>query len=316
MKERLTACSPTFLVIVFLLSAVCVNAQCESGTEYRGCQACGTARSVRARRDNLLKNRDEKAENVKVLSISDIRDPTQNGSFFPDMAVEITGYVAGVVSGSVKESANCGRQDLRNLRILLVASPREAGNATKYVILEITPRWEKNLGWDDSNFKLLLENAKKLFEGKWVTFRGWMFYNLSFVDEAQSTNPGIGAVWRATPWEVHPVTSYNVLPGPPESVTRRQTGNTIPAIGRRNWLSSANQPPYPETISIAWNQAEIDESHAHELILEECLRSCEDEHSDKIANCKSLTGPPAVREACRRKARRAHRECTLSCVEQ
>lgn len=317
MKERLTALSPTLLVIFLLLSAVSVNAQCppDRGTPYRGCSACGKVLSVRAQRDNLLKNRDQKAEQVIALSLKDIRDPKRDGSFAPDMAVEVTGYVAGVVSGGVKETANCGRPDLRNLRMLIVASPNEARNATKYVIFEITPRWQKNFGWDDSNFRLLLENAKNLFEGKWVTFRGWMFYNYSFVDEAQSTNPGIGDVWRATPWEVHPVTSYTILAGPPESAIHSQNGRTIPTISRSmHLLGLADAPSYSEARSFGWEKTKIHKNHATALMLGECLGECVDFYKDKCAECRAK--PKSEKPACYQKAHRVRDECRLACVEQ
>ena len=34
-------------------------------------------------------------------------------------------------------------------------------------------------------------------------------------DEAENTNPGGANNWRATAWEIHPVTSIKILPGPP-----------------------------------------------------------------------------------------------------
>jgi hypothetical protein len=51
--------------------------------------------------------------------------------------------------------------------------------------------------------------------GKWVLFQGWMLYDSFHADESESTAPGRPGNWRATPWEVHPVTYYEVLDGPP-----------------------------------------------------------------------------------------------------
>jgi len=265
--------------------------------------------SVRAQGDNLLKNRDASPEQVKPLSINEIRDPKLNYSFFPDMAVEIAGYVAGVVSGGVRETANCRRPDLRNVRILIVASPKEVKNPTKYVVLEITPRWQKNFGWDDSNFRLMLEKARTQLEGKWVTFRGWMFYNYGFIDEAQSTNPGVGDVWRATPWELHPVTSYKVLDGPPESVARGQNGDAILATGHR-----MRSPVYPFLYSEKISPVKIENNHATTSIIDECLGQCVDFYKDKCADCRSK--PLKERRVCLRKANRVRDECRLACVER
>jgi hypothetical protein len=48
-----------------------------------------------------------------------------------------------------------------------------------------------------------------------VLFQGWMLYDHIHANESQSTAPNNPNNWRATPWEVHPVTYYEILPGPP-----------------------------------------------------------------------------------------------------
>jgi hypothetical protein len=204
----------TFAIIFLLLLTSGVNAQtpCSTGTSYRECPACGTAKSVKVQRDNVLKNRDEPAANVKVLTVDYIRNPINNDSFYANMAVEVTGYVAKVVGGAVRESPNCGRSDLRGIHVYIVARWSEEYDQSKYVVVEITPRWEKKLGLDDDgNFEKMLGNLRKQIMRKWVKFRGWMFYDSVHIDQAESTNPGNAMNWRATPWEIHPVTYYEVL---------------------------------------------------------------------------------------------------------
>jgi hypothetical protein len=162
-----------------------------------------------------LKNRDESADEIKVLRVEHIRDPDFNNNFYANMAVEVTGFVVSVVKGGVKETCNCGRDDLLDVQISIVASWEEATDARKYVVLEISPRWEKKLGLDDSNHELMLAKLRNELERKRVTFRGWMFYDSVHIDESESTNPGNRLNWRATPWEIHPVTYYKVLTRPP-----------------------------------------------------------------------------------------------------
>jgi len=191
------------------------------GTPYRGCPACGTAKSVKAKRDNALKNRDGRADNIKVLRVEDIRNSIYNNNFYPNMAVELTGYVASVVKGGVKETCNCGRDDLLDVQINIVASWEERTNAREYVVLEISPRWEEQLGLDEGHYQLMLAKLKKEIEHKRVTFRGWMFYDSVHIDESESTNPGNVRNWRATPWELHPVTFYKVLPEKPSKQGQR-----------------------------------------------------------------------------------------------
>lgn len=185
---------------------------CSLGTPYRDCPACGTARSIKAQRENGLKNRDKAPDSVKILTLDNIRNPDLNNTFYPDMGVEVTGYVAGVGRGGMKETSNCGRVDLRDIQIDLVTSFVEVSDPRRHVIIKISPRWEKTLGLDDSNYEQMLQGLRKQIEGKSVTFRGWMFYDSVYIDESESTNPGNVSNWRATPWEIHPVTSFKVLP--------------------------------------------------------------------------------------------------------
>lgn len=98
----------------------------------------------------------------------------------------------------------------------MVATPSEKNKNRRFVIVEITPRWQGELGFDDSNYDDMLAAAKDKFKGKWVRFRGWLIYDEFHVTESESTNPGGATNWRATPREVHPVTSFEVLSGPPQ----------------------------------------------------------------------------------------------------
>jgi hypothetical protein len=98
---------------------------CSLGTAFRNCRACGTAQGRRTKELNVLKNRSESADNVDVLTIPEIRRPSNNDRFSPDTPVEVTGFIASVVRGGNRESCNCGRADLRDLHINVVATPQE-----------------------------------------------------------------------------------------------------------------------------------------------------------------------------------------------
>jgi hypothetical protein len=202
------------LLIAFLAAASVGTAQaplCTSGTSYLDCPACGTAKSVRAQRENVLKNRDKAPESVKVLALDNILNPDLNNSFYPDMGAEVTGYVARVVRGGVRETCNCGRDDLRDIQIEIVSSFQEAANPRRSMIIEISPRWQKTLGLNDSNYELMLQKLSRQMQGRFVTFRGWLFYDSVHIDQSESTNPGNAMNWRGTPWEIHPVTWYKIL---------------------------------------------------------------------------------------------------------
>jgi len=198
------------LVLVLVGTAFAAGqSPCSQGTEYRGCPACGSATSVERQQDNLLKNRDAPAEHPKVLTIEELRNPHNNNSYFANMAVEITGFVDRVLLEG-PETCNCARQDLHDIHIEIVATPQEVGLAPKRVVVELTPRWEEKLKLDNQQPQAMINALKRDLVHQWVTFRGWLFYDAAHVDQAESTNPGHPRNWRATPWEIHPVTDFKV----------------------------------------------------------------------------------------------------------
>ena len=167
----------------------------------------------------------------RALTVAEIRDPANNnnGKFSPSKKVSVTGFVAGVEPGGMPETCNCtskkpgGRTDLRDVHINIVADPSEAADQTKYVIVEFTPRWEKTFGFDDSIYEAMRQLIESQIKGKRVKFSGWMLYDFIHANASQSTRPNQPVCahfgdkncnWRATPWEVHPVTAYEIVSGP------------------------------------------------------------------------------------------------------
>jgi hypothetical protein len=155
--------------------------------------------------------------------VQEIRDPANNTKFTPSRQVSVTGYVASVDPGGLKETCNCKRTDLRDVHINIVADASEAGDQTKYVVVEFTPRWEKRFGFDDSDYNAMRQAVEDKIKGKTVKFEGWMMFDFVHQNASQSTAPDnppcdrplqTGCNWRATPWEVHPVTAYTIVSGP------------------------------------------------------------------------------------------------------
>lgn len=227
----------SLLALIALCSFVAVDAKvktkthkrkpsaCHKGTPFRNCPACGTAKSSDNRTLNVQKNRSSTATNPKKITVQDIRDPANNTKFTASKQVWVTGFVAGIDPGGKQETCNCGRKDLRDVHINIVADPSEANDPTKYVVVEFTPRWEKKFGFDDSDYKAMRQKVEDEIKGKWVKFSGWMLYDFVHANASQSTSPNnpvcpqdgqehTGCNWRATPWEVHPVTAYKVVNAP------------------------------------------------------------------------------------------------------
>lgn len=215
----------TLAVLLIAVQVTLGKNPCSQGTAYRGCKACGkaAASNTKGKQLNVWKNRSAKATNPQKITVQEIRDPANNETFKPGKKVWVTGYVASIVPGGLKETCNCKRDDLRDVHINIVADQSEASDQSKYVVVEFTPRWEKKFGFDDSDYEAMRQAVEDKIKDKWVKFEGWMLFDYIHANESQSTAPAnpvcvtegqTNCNWRATPWEVHPVTAYTVVPAP------------------------------------------------------------------------------------------------------
>jgi len=227
------------LVTVFLLLFAAVAAAkkktkpksklpaCTQGTAFRKCVACGSAKTQAFRDLNVLKNRDDAATNTQEVTVAEIRKKANDsGHFNPNQQVSLTAFVASLDKGGFEESCNCGRSDLRDIHINVVASETEKKDKTKFVVVEITPRWEEKFGMNRSDYDAMLESVKTQIEHMWVKFEGWMLRDIAHLTESKTTaakgtpvctgkkGEPKPCIWRATSWEVHPVTKFSVVPAP------------------------------------------------------------------------------------------------------
>ena len=121
-------------------------------------------------------------------------------------AGRVEGFVVSVRDGSV-ESANCYSFLQRDTHIELAL--RQDAPPQERVELEVTPRlraWAKRQGWEWST-----EALKSELEGHWCQFAGWLLFDINHEEQAENTKPGAAKNWRATAWEIHPVTSIKVI---------------------------------------------------------------------------------------------------------
>jgi hypothetical protein len=159
---------------------------------------------------NQLKNRarppQETDYDIQVTLGALLRPGDDRRRWAETSAARVEGYVVAVKDGSI-ESANCYSFFRRDTHIELAlskdASPRER------VELEVTPRtraWAREQGWDWSTGALTSELV-----GHWCQFEGWLLFDTGHDEESENTNPGSAKNWRATAWELHPVTSVKVI---------------------------------------------------------------------------------------------------------
>jgi hypothetical protein len=114
-------------------------------------------------------------------------------------AARIEAYVVAVGEARV-ESANCyARRDIH-----IDVGARPDAPLSERVVLEVTPRWRdaaRSRGEDWS-----ADALARTLTGRLCRFEGWLFFDAGHTEEAENTAPGRAGNWRATAWEIHPVT--------------------------------------------------------------------------------------------------------------
>jgi hypothetical protein len=173
----------------------------------------GDARSPGVRALDRLKNRytAPRAEDMdSAITLEAILAPGNDISRWKvKEGAEVVGYVWDVKRGGV-ESANCqarGDPD-RDTHIELALDPMHSGSSLR-MIVEVTPRWRYLMnarGMDWSTRAL-----RDQFLGRWVKVRGWKLFDAEHKTESENTAPGRPRNWRATAWEIHPVTSIEAV---------------------------------------------------------------------------------------------------------
>ena len=176
----------------------------------RNCPSVGIALTSRARNLHRLKNRTALPQaadfdsRVTLEAILQRGDDTNRWS--NDRAARIQGYVIDVEHAR-PEATNCFSPCRRDIHIVI--STRKDAPKTEQVIVEVTPNlrdWATAQGVDWSE-----QTLQRQLVGHWCEFEGWLYFDLGHAAEAENTTPNRAANWRATAWEIHPVTKITVV---------------------------------------------------------------------------------------------------------
>jgi hypothetical protein len=169
------------------------------------CPPAGLGISARARRAARLKNREALPQPEDFdprVTLSSLTEPVDDRHRWSEArAAAVEGYVVEVKKAGA-EAANCFSPLRRDTHIHLAARPDAP--ARESVVLEITPRleaWAAGRGLDWSEAAL-----RRDLLGRRCRFEGWLFFDEGHAGEAENTAPGAEGNWRATAWELHPVT--------------------------------------------------------------------------------------------------------------
>lgn len=190
-----------FLVVVALLTVLIIILWLILALN---CPSAGIALTTRARNLHRLKNR------TSVPNATDF-DPTitldallQPGNdtnrWSNNRAAHIQGEVIDVAYAR-PEATNCFSPCRRDIHILL-ATHKDAAK-TETVVVEVTPNFQTDR-WSEQTLQAQLV-------GHWCEFEGWMYYDAGHAEESENISPGKPDNWRATAWEIHPVTKIAVI---------------------------------------------------------------------------------------------------------
>ena len=174
------------------------------------CPPSGAALTPAGREFMRLKNReavpgpedfDERVTLEALLSPGEDR-----GRWDESRAGRVEAYVVEVVEGGV-EAANCYSYRERDTHIHVAA--RADAPRIEWVVLEVTPRARararsKGLDWS-------AEALRRELTGRRCRFEGWLLFDREHAGESENLAPGARGNWRATAWELHPVTALEVL---------------------------------------------------------------------------------------------------------
>jgi hypothetical protein len=164
---------------------------------------------------NRLKNRQSAptARDIdRTVSLAAmVRPGNDSGRWDDHKAGQLVGYLADVKMGGV-ETVNCHARSVhgRDTHIDLTLSAADAYNEARHVIVEVTPRWRtamaaKGIDWETGTLR-----AKLL--GRCAKVTGWLMFDAEHRRQSQNTAGPGSEVWRATAWEIHPVTAIDLLP--------------------------------------------------------------------------------------------------------
>lgn len=181
----------------------------------RGCPPEGSATTERQERLNRLKNRMSEPTGADLdpeVTLEELRRPGDDRDrWSTGMAATIEGYVLDAKATGA-ESCNCHATE-RRLTDTHLDIAEDADDTRQPVIAEITPVWRlihEHQGLENWSSKAVRDKYK----GHRVRITGWLFFDEAHLYEADNTDPYDTrgkANWRATCWEIHPITDIQLL---------------------------------------------------------------------------------------------------------
>jgi|SRR5215213_1483780 len=176
----------------------------------RNCPSVGIALTTRARNLHRLKNRTafpQTADFDPRITLDTLLQPgDDHNRWSTERAARIQGEVIDVAYAG-PEATNCFSPARRDIHILV--AKRKGAAKNEQVVVEVTPNSgdsaaSRGMDWSEQTLQAQLV-------GHWVEFEGWLYFDVGHAEEAESTAANNPENWRATAWEIHPVTKITVV---------------------------------------------------------------------------------------------------------
>ena len=172
----------------------------------RNCPSVGFALTTTARNLHRLKNRTafpQAADFDSRVTLDQLLQPGDDRNrWSTERAARIQGQVIDVAYAGI-EATNCFSPCRRDIHIL-VAKQKDAVK-NEQVVVEVTPNLQQQgMDWTEQTLQGQLV-------GHWCEFEGWLYFDAGHAEESENTAPHNPGNWRATAWELHPVTKITVI---------------------------------------------------------------------------------------------------------
>jgi hypothetical protein len=208
-----------------ILAVLFVGGSAYAQDVFDGCGLAGDATDPEAVQLNPQKNRHvtpHTSDFDSAITLDAMLQPGKDaGRWSTAKAAEFTGYVFNVKAGGV-ETCNCHAHDAEHrdthIELTLNDSPENTAPSRR-VIVEVSPRLRRamhnrGVDWSTASLQTALLHH-------WIKVQGWMFFDAEHKGAAENTHPNGMANWRATCWELHPVTSIQVVNAPSSTGPKR-----------------------------------------------------------------------------------------------
>jgi len=172
----------------------------------RNCPSVGFALTTNARNLHRLKNRTAfpQADDFDWrVTLDQLLQPGDDRNrWSTERAARIQGQVIDVAYAGI-EATNCFSPCRRDIHILVAKQKDAAKN--EQVVVEVTPNLQQQgIDWTEQTLQGQLV-------GHWCEFEGWLYFDAGHAEESENTAPHNPSNWRATAWELHPVTKITVI---------------------------------------------------------------------------------------------------------